>query len=404
MADVRPLRALHYDPVRDAIADVVSPPYDVIDAEQRAGLKRRSEHNVVEIDLPQGDDPYGHAAEVFEQWRADGTLIRDEEPAYWVLVQDYTGPDGKAYTRTGFFARVRVEEYGPGRVRPHERTHPGPKEDRLNLTRATKANLSPIFALYDRPTPFSPPVGEPFADVTDDDGTRHRLWRTEADPKVAEALADAELLIADGHHRYETARVYAEEIGGEGPHRYVLTCLVSLEDPGLTVFPTHRLLTDLKDAAKQETLGAALKRDWDIERIEIDDLEPTPDGETIQLGYIDNHFQQAFRLTLKDDAGRPPGPLGALDTAVLEKLVLKGALGMTDDDISHLNGLDYSRSFEEAKQRILAKEIDAAFFMGATPVTQIRDVAAAGEVMPPKSTYFFPKVLTGLLFHPLDEE
>jgi uncharacterized protein (DUF1015 family) len=404
MADVRPLRALHYDPARDAIADVVSPPYDVIDEEQRAELVRRSEHNVVEIDLPRGDGPYGHAADVFTRWRQDGTLVRDDEPAYWVLVQDYTGPDGRPYTRTGFFARVRVEEYGPGKVRPHERTHPGPKQDRLNLTRATKANLSPIFALYDAPSPLTAPDGEPFADVTDDDGTRHRMWRVPADPAVAEALAHAELLIADGHHRYETARVYAEEIGGEGPHRYVLACLVSLEDPGLTVFPTHRLLTDLKDSERQEALGQALKRDWDLERIEIDDLEPTPDGQSIQVGYIDSHFQQAFRLTLKPDTERPAGPLGALDTAVLEHRVLKGPLEMSDDDISHLNGLDYSRSFDEAKQKILGQEIDAAFFMGATPVTQIRDVAAAGEVMPPKSTYFFPKVLTGLLFHPLDEE
>jgi uncharacterized protein (DUF1015 family) len=401
MADVRPLRALHYDPASDPIADVVSPPYDVIDPEQRAALKQRSEHNVVEIDLPQGDDPYGHAAEVFAEWRTDGTLIRDDEPAYWVLVQDYTGPDGRSYTRTGFFARVRVVEYGAGKVRPHERTHPGPKEDRLRLTRATKANLSPIFALYDAPAPLSAPDEEPFADVTDEDGTRHRLWRVPADPAVADALADAELLIADGHHRYETARVYADEIGGEGAHRYVLTCLVSLEDPGLTVFPTHRLLTDLKDSERQEALGQTLKRDWDIERIEIDDLEPTPDGQAVQLGYIDSHFQQAFRLRLKEPVD---GPLGGLDTAVLEQLILKGPLEMTDDDISHFNGLDYSRSFAEAKQRILDKDVDAAFFTGAVPVTQIRDIAAAGEVMPPKSTYFFPKVLTGLLFHPLDEE
>src|SRR3954447_20419327 len=201
MADVRPLRALHYDPARDAIADVVSPPYDVIDAEQRAQLKQRSEHNVVEIDLPQGDDPYAHAAETFGRWRADGTLVRDEELAYWVLVQDYTGPDGKAYTRSGFFARIGVEEYGAGRIRPHERTHPGPKQDRLNLTRATQANLSPIFALYDHPAGAAwgalahHPAGAPFADVTDVDGPRHRLWRVAAPAALAavtQALAPSE--------------------------------------------------------------------------------------------------------------------------------------------------------------------------------------------------------------------
>jgi uncharacterized protein (DUF1015 family) len=417
MAEVLPFRALHYDGVDRAA--VVSPPYDVIDPQQREALKAQSPYNAVEIDLPQGDDPYAEAARIFGEWRAADVLVRDEEPAFWVLSQNYTGPDGNAYTRTGFFGRVRVEEYGAGRVRPHERTHPGPKEDRLRLTRATRANLSPIFVLYDDPAQAArnalnaAVAGDPFADVTDADGTRHRLWRV-GDPDalaaVTEALAPSELLIADGHHRYETARVYADEIGGEGPHRYVMACLVALQDPGLTVFPTHRLLTDLTDSARQEALGATLKRDWDVEPIEVADLEPTPDGGAVKLGYIDSHFKQAFRLTLKDaatvDAALPDASPAyrALDTAVLEALILKGPLEMSEDDISHFNGLDYSRTFDEARDRILSGEVQAGFFMGATPVEQIRDVAAAGEVMPPKSTFFFPKVLTGLLFHPLDEE
>src|SRR3712207_4577897 len=194
MAEVLPFRALHYDLSR--LQDLTSPPYDVIDPEQRAALLAQDPHNVVEIDLPQGDDPYGHAAETFAAWQQDGTLQRDEEPALWALTQDYTGPDGNTYTRRGFFARVRVEEYGPGRVRPHERTHPGPKEDRLNLTRATKANLSPIFALYDDQAGTAWAAlerhldGPPFADVTDGDGTRHRLWRV-ADPDTLATVTDA---------------------------------------------------------------------------------------------------------------------------------------------------------------------------------------------------------------------
>jgi uncharacterized protein (DUF1015 family) len=335
-----------------------------------------------------------------------------------VLTQDYTGPDGRPYTRHGFFARVRVEEYGAGRIRPHERTHPGPKEDRLRLTRATKANLSPIFALYDDPAGAAwraletQLAGEPFADVTDADGTRHRLWRV-TDPAALEAvsaaLAPSELLIADGHHRYETARVYAEEVGGEGPHRYVLTCLVALQDPGLTVFPTHRLLTGLDDA-RRRALREAVRRDWDLEEVALADLEPAPGGERVQVGYLDTGHRRPLRLTLKDqatvDAALPDrsDAYRHLDTAVLEALVLKGAIGMSEDDISHLDGLDYSRTTDEARERILSGDVQAGFFMGATPVGRIRDVAAAGEVMPPKSTYFFPKVLTGLLFHPLDEE
>jgi uncharacterized protein (DUF1015 family) len=418
MAEVRPLQALHYDASQVGdLAGVVSPPYDVIDADDRAALADRSPYNVVEVDLPQGDDPYAAAAATFADWRERGVVVRDEQPAVWAVVQDYTGPDGRSYTRHGFFARVRVVEYGPGRVRPHERTHPGPKEDRLRLTRATRANLSPIFALYDDPgnaawTALEPHTGsEPFADVTDADGTRHRVWRV-GEPEALEAVQDAtepaELLIADGHHRYETARVYAEELGGEGAHRYVLTCLVALQDPGLTVFPTHRLLTALGDSGRQEALAESIRRDWDVEEVALEELEPpaAQDG-TVRIGYLDAHFKQPFRLTLKDpaiaDRALPDrsDAYRRLDTAVLEALILKGTLRMSDDDISHLNGLDYARSTEEARRRILDGDVDAGFFMGATPVERIGAVAAAGEVMPPKSTFFYPKVLTGLLFNDL---
>src|SRR5262245_51935982 len=248
MADVQPLRALHYDLAKvGPLQDVVAPPYDVIDPKQREELAARSPYNVVRIDLPEGEpDPYAIAAETLERWRADGVVVEDDAPALWTLTQDYTGPDGRKLTRHGVFARVRVEDYGPGRIRPHERTHPGPKEDRLRLTRATKANLSPIFSLYDDPTNATAQVldaAQPFDELADDDGTVNRLGRVE-DPAVIaafqEALQPAELLIADGHHRYETARVYADEVGGEGEHRYVLMCLVALQDEGLTVFPTHR--------------------------------------------------------------------------------------------------------------------------------------------------------------------
>ena len=154
MADVQPLRALHYDPaVVGALADVVAPPYDVIDDEQRAALIARSPFNVAAVDLPRGEpDPYATAGELFENWQLQGALVRDREPAVWAHTQDYTGPDGRTLTRHGFFCRVRIEEYGAGRVRPHERTHPGPKEDRLRLTRATRANISPIFSLFSDPS------------------------------------------------------------------------------------------------------------------------------------------------------------------------------------------------------------------------------------------------------------
>jgi uncharacterized protein (DUF1015 family) len=373
---------------------------------------------VVGVDLPvagERGDMYAEAARLLEQWQAEGAVVRDTAPALWTLTQEYTGPDGRALTRRGVFARVRVEDYGPGRIRPHERTHPGPKQDRLDLTRATRANLSPIFSLYDDPGDATAAIfaaAAPVADQTDDDGTVNHLGRV-ADPAAIGAFHDAldgvELLIADGHHRYETARVYADEIGGEGEHRYVLMFLVALDDPGLLVFPTHRMLTGLKDdSAKQEAIRDVARRDFEIEPLDdTRELEPPAGAERVSFGYMDSFLKQPFRLTLKDQktadealAGMPE-PYRRLDTAVLEALVLRGALGMSEDDISHLRGLDYSKNLDDAIERVESGAADAGFFMRATPVEQVREVAEAGESMPPKSTYFFPKVPTGLVFNPL---
>jgi uncharacterized protein (DUF1015 family) len=416
MAEIQPLRALHYDPARTGgLQDVVSPPYDVIDADQRAALVARSPYNVVGIDLPEGgDDRYDRAATILEDWQRQGIIVTDDQPALWTLAQDYTGPDGQRRTRQGFFARVRVEEYGAGRIRPHERTHPGPKEDRLRLTRATRANLSPIFSLYSDPageawTALADASGDAdWAQTTDEDGTVNRLRRV-TEPVAIEiaqrVLADTELLIADGHHRYETARVYAEEIGGEGPHRYVLMCLVSLQDPGLTVFPTHRLVNELTDA-KRAALQATINTKFEIQPLgDMADLAP-PANDELKIGYLSANGP-AVMLTLTDrDAvdqalSHHAEPYRRLDTAVLEALVLKGALGMTDDDIDHLNGLGYARDFDQALEFIRDHTYDAAFFMAPTPIERVHEVAAAGESMPPKSTYFFPKVPTGLIFNPL---
>jgi uncharacterized protein (DUF1015 family) len=418
MTTIEPLRALHYDLQRTGgLDEVVSPPYDVIDGQQRARLAARSPYNVVAIDLPEGgEDRYDNAARILGDWRLQGIVVRDEQPALWTLSQDYIGPDGVLRTRQGFFARVRVQEYGPGRIRPHERTHPGPKEDRLRLTRATKANLSPIFSLYSDPdraawaalSSAGDLTGE--AEATDEDGTVSRLARV-IDPAAIDAartaLQDTELLIADGHHRYETARVYAEEIGGEGEHRYVLMCLVALQDPGLTVFPTHRLVGGL-DAARREALATVIRSNFETVALdETAQLAPAS-SEEVRIGYIDSQVKQPFMLTLRDpriaDEALPDRSPAyrRLDTAVLEALILKGALGMTDHDIDELDGLGYARDFAQALALIEdGSSYDAAFFMAPTPVQRIQEVAAAGESMPPKSTYFFPKVPTGLLFNPL---
>ena len=417
MADVQPLRALHYDlGAVGSLGDVVAPPYDVIDATKRSELLEGSPFNVVELDLPEsgrGGDPYLHAAETLEEWTLQGILTRDREEAIWALEQDYDGPDGVRRTRRGFLCRVRVTDYGPGEVRPHERTQPGPKEDRLKLTRATRHNLSPIFSLHEG-NAWTHLEGatqeEPWGEASDADGTVNRIWRI-AHPATIEAvrgeLAGSELLIADGHHRYETARTYADEIGGQGGHRYTLMALVSLEDPGLTVFGYHRLLTDLAEPARQESLRDSLLSHFDVQEVPLEDLDPAGVEGVGVFGYVDAHHRRGYRLRLKD-ASAVDAELSdhsedyrRLDAAILETVVLRGALGMSATDVEAKRGIAYTASADEAIAR-LGDGADAAFLMRPTPVEQVRAVAAAGETMPPKSTYFFPKLLTGLVFNPLE--
>ena len=425
MADVRPLNSLRYELDRvGGFEAVLSPPYDVIDPAQRAELAARSPFNVVGIDLPEpateGGDRYENAATLLAEWQQTGALVRDEEPSFWVLTQDYLAPDGSRRTRSGFLAAVRIEEYGAGKIRPHERTHPGPKEDRLRLTRATKTNLSPIFALYSDSTGAARAAiaaqtgGAPHGEQIDDDGTVNRLWRVsdpDAQSALSAALEPAELLIADGHHRYETARIYADEIGGEGPHRFVLMDLVALEDPGLSVFPTHRLISGLSgDPARANALRETVERCFEVtELASTDELPPnglSTDGR-LQFGYLDSRHKRPLRLVLRDQtiaeealADFPP-PYRKLDAAVFEALILKGPLGLSEDDISHFKGLGYSRDDDEAMTLLESGEYDAAFFLSGAPIEQIQEIAAAGVNMPPKSTFFTPKVPTGLVFNPL---
>ncbi|MBV9818904.1 MAG: DUF1015 domain-containing protein [Solirubrobacterales bacterium] len=416
MAEIQPLHALRYDPARTGgLQDVVAPPYDVIDPEQRAALVQRSPYNVVAIDLPEGgEDRYEHAAERLAWWRDEAVVVDDGAPTMWTLEQEYVGPDGRRRTRQGLFARVRVEQYGEGRIRPHERTHPGPRKDRLRLTRATRANLSPIFSLYSDPDRRAfaalSAAAEPWAETVDDDGTINRLARCDdagAMETAQATLAAAELLIADGHHRYETARVYADEIGGEGPHRYVLMCLVALQDPGLTVFATHRLVSDL-GAERRRALADALRAAFDVEPLPDTAALAPPADDALRIGYLSADDRRPVMLTLRDRAitdaalAEHAPPYRRLDTAVLEALILREALGMTEDDIDELNGLGYARDLPEAVALVSDATYDAAFFMAPTPIERVHEVAAAGESMPPKSTYFFPKVPTGLLFNPLD--
>jgi uncharacterized protein (DUF1015 family) len=423
VADVRPINALHYDlDVVGPLGDVAAPPYDVIDLEQRAELLKRSPHNAVAIDLPKPygqtgpqeteGDPYEAAAKTIDAWRTAGALVDDPEPAIWAMAQDYTGPDGESRTRHGILCRVRVEDFSAGQVLPHERTLPGPKKDRLDLTRATKHNLSPIFSLStEDPWPLVAAAidpATPWGEATDEGGVLTKIWRV-GDPavlaQVTELLAGAQLLIADGHHRYE--------IGGddpEAPHNFTLMALTGLADPGLTVFPTHRLLSGFAgDPERQAKFGAGLRELFDAEEVGLDEIDPLGVEGAGVFGLYDSFHKKAFRLRLKDTAiaaldgqlaGKPEA-FRRLDAAILETLVLKGIAGMSEDDILAKRGIGYSKSVEDSLALLEDGSYDIAFILRPIPVDQVRAICESDENMPPKSTYFYPKVLTGLVFNPV---
>jgi uncharacterized protein (DUF1015 family) len=426
MAEVLPFKALHYDLGTVGSLDAVAaPPYDVIDAAQRRTLLERSPYNAVAIDLPKpfdradpdsepSGDPYADAAARIERWRSEGALVADADPSIWALTQDYTAPDGSRYSRNGILARVRVEDYESGTVRPHERTHPGPLQDRLELTRATGYNLSPIFSLSTEDAwPLVEPVlpDEPWGEARDEDGTVNRLWKVEdagVQQAVTECLAGAQLLIADGHHRYETARAFRDEVDGEGPHNYTLMSLTGLDDPGLTVFPTHRLLSGFADdAEKQQRLGNGLRELFEVEEVPRERIDPNGEDGVGVFGLYDSFHKRAFRLRLKDVAeldrrldGKPEA-YRRLDSAILETLVLKGLAGMSDHDIDERRGLEYAKSVPAALAMVDEGDYDVAFVQRPVPVEQVKAVAETEENMPPKSTYFFPKVMTGFAFNPV---
>ena len=426
MAEVLPFKALHYDLGKVGSLDAVAaPPYDVIDAAQRRALLERSPYNAVAIDLPKpfdpadpdsnpSGDPYAEAAARIESWKGDGALVQDDGPSLWALTQDYVAPDGNSYSRNGILARVRVEDYESGTVRPHERTHPGPLLDRLELTRATGYNLSSIFSLSTEDAwPLVEPTlpDEPWGEARDEDGTVNRLWKVE-DPAVhqavSECLASAQLLIADGHHRYETARAFRDEVGGEGPHNYTLMSLTGLDDPGLLVFPTHRLLSGFADdPEKQGRLGNGLRELFDVTEVAREEIDPAGEDGVGVFGLYDSFHKRAFRLRLKDlgEVDRrlegKPEAYRRLDSAILETLVLKGLAGMSDHDIDERDGLEYAKSVGTALEMVDAGDYDVAFIQRGVPVDQVKEICNTDAVMPPKSTFFFPKVMTGYAFNPV---
>ena len=352
MADVRPFRAVRY---ADPSTAVTAPPYDVLDEPQRAELRARDPHNVVWLTA---DPDEAKAGRRFREWLAEGLLVRDETPAIWVLEQDV--PDGAGRTRMGIAASLRAEPYSTGVVLPHEQTHAGTRRRRLRLLRAARAQLEPLFFLYDGAPPLAVPDRAPDLEAG---GTR--LWRFDGEQGVTEAFARTQLLIADGHHRYETAVRFGEE-GGDAR---LLAVLVSTEDPGLAILPTHRVFEGRPD-------------------IRLDG-EPfaTPDEALAALA--SEPFDHSAAVLVRRDATHlVRGGPGELDPELVERFGREG--------------IGYTPDAADAVERVRSGGADCAFLLRATRIEDVFDHARRGLTMPPKSTYFFPKLLSGLLFHPLE--
>jgi len=352
VAEVKPFRAVRYGDRAGSLETLVAPPYDVISPAERAKLAARNEHNVVHLTLP---DDEAEAGRRWRAWRDDGTLADEPEPGFWWLSQDYVGPDGVARTRDGLVAALRAEPYERRVVLPHERTHRGPKEGRLRLMREVQAQLEPLFFLYEGAAPATRPDRAPDLEV---EGAR--LWRLPPDG-IEEAFADRQLLIADGHHRYETTLAY-----GDGTE--VLAVLVGLDDPGLMIFPTHRVFErePTERLPTEERLADAASARAALESV--------PSDRAAALLYRDG----AFELSVDGNE---------LDVQLVDRL-------------GH-EGISYTPDWDEAVRAVDEGQAEVAVLMRPTRIEDVFAVAQRGETMPQKSTYFYPKLVSGLLFLPL---
>ena len=367
---LKPFRALRYDPGTVGPLDaVVSPPHDVVTPDRRDALVTASPYNAVRLLSPESPE---EAARLIEAWQEEGVLVREGEPAAWLLEETFPALDGGTRARRGVVARVELSLYSEGQVLPHERTFARQKDARLELLRAVRTKLSPVFLVHEGSSPAIP-EREPDMEATLD-GVTSRLWRISGDDAIAEALdrVEGRFLIADGHHRYETALAYHREQGTE-ESGYVLATLVSCDDDGLEILPTHRLI--IGDPP-------------DLGSFRLTDIEPSAEAGTAALARLDREHP-AFVLLRRDSAQLVEGEGAELDTAVIDRLPL--------EDVR------YTPSAVAAEEAVRRGRADAAFLVRAPALRQVVAVARAGELLPEKSTYFFPKLTSGLVFSPFDE-
>ena len=434
MADVQPLRAIRYvsEKIGD-LAQVVTPPFDVISPEAQARYYARHPYNVIRLELPKeepGDttlnNRYTRAAATLAEWRVENVLRQDATPRYYMYQQRFTH-DGTTYTRTSLIARVRLEPWSARVILPHEYTHSKAKDDRLQLLRACATNFSPLMAVYDDPQGRMRRLLTAYAanaeiTITDEVNEEHRLHPiTDADQiaLIQDFFAERQLYMADGHHRYETALNYREEIREQRKDlhlddavNFVLMALIDTDDPGFLVLPTHRLLFGLNPYAITALSSEDLEQYFTVRVLGTGETSEAALKQLAQAGeespsLVLDTAQQRWLLSLNEQGRRRMAESGyseawnELDVSVAHTLVLEALLGLSLEDITAGKYIRYTRDAQEALQAVQTGEAQAAILLNATPVKQVRDVAKADDRMPQKSTYFYPKLISALVMNPL---
>jgi len=435
MADVQPLRGIRYNSeVVGNLAQVITPPYDVISVEAQARYYARSPYNIIRLELGL-DEPgdttlnnrYTRAASIYAEWRMVAILRQDPTPRYYLYQQTYTH-NGQTYTRSSLLARVRLEPWSARIVLPHEHTMAKPKDDRLKLLRACVTNLSPIMSLYDDPQGTIRRLLSSYGvraevQITDEANEEHLLHPITDEQQIAliqNFFAKRQLFIADGHHRYETALNYREEVrtmhrklDPEDAANFVLMALTDLDDPGLLVLPTHRLLFGLSEDALNKLTNQQLARYFTIhETGTAGESQETLLERLAQAGastpsIVLSTSEKTWLLTLNDGGkermkeSRHSAPWNALDVAVTHRLVLEELLGLRAEDMTAGTHIQYTRDAQQALDAVRKGDAQAALLLNATRVRQICDIAEADDRMPQKSTYFYPKLITGLVMNPV---
>lgn len=430
MAEILPFKGVLYNP--DKIKDlrrVVTPPYDIISPEEQERFHSRDEYNMIRLDLgmefpedTEQNNRYTRAADYLARWMSGGVLVIDNAPSLYFYELIYQVPHGPERMMKGFIALCRLEDFGSGKVVPHEYTLSKPKSDRLNLLRACNANLSLIFSLYSSPKgvindSIEKSIGNtpPRIDILDDHNIRHRLWSV-TDPAVIDLvkreMKDRTVYIADGHHRYEASLNYRKE----HPNDYIMMYFANMDEPGLTVLPTHRLLYNLP----QEKLDGVVERLGRSFLLRYFPFSPSGEAgareqllEAMRTAKPKEHLfgmylhgdDRYILLSLKDEdllQNRPSSKHMAwrrLDAAILQSLILEDILGLSEESLKRQENLAYVKDAGEALRKVHAGEHQIAFLLNPTKIEEIKEVTGAGERMPQKSTYFYPKFLTGLVIY-----